>query len=219
MRIKCLEFVSKRMGSGGVYQAEYGRIGRSEKADLKFLPCVAKSPLDNQEKKGLYSVLTCCSVERCAVMGFPVIDPSLGDTGKLFGSLFQCATEPDPSALIRQLHFLINSAKTSLNASKGAHRKVVSERVVSAFSEIFHYLSSCSSEIGSSLMGGLEAEEFIPCIVNGEVKWSRPNAVFFRSTNDEAGDNITALLFQVVNFSPFLAAAGVKQEASIPDIF
>ena len=219
MRIDALEFVCRRLGSGGMYQAEYGKMGTSEKSDLKFMPCVAKSPIDGNEKKATYSVLACCSVERCKVMGFPVIDPGLGDTGKQFGNLFQCAQEPDPKLLIQQLRFLVNSAKKLLNPLKG-DLLADSKQVAAAFSEIFCYLSNRSSEISPSLMRTLEGEEFIPCIVNGDVKWYRPNGVFFRSTHHaEVEDSITERLFRVVDFSPFLAAAGVKQEASITDIF
>jgi hypothetical protein len=219
MRIKCLTFVTQRLGSGGSYQAEYSRIGRAEKAKLKFLPCVVTSPLDGKQVKGLYSVLTCCSEERCAVMGFPVIDPSLGDTAKLFGNLFHCVPEPEPGALIQQLLLLVAAAKRSLKESQGAHRKVLSEKVVEAFSGIFQYLSSRTSEIGSSVMGGLETQDFIPCLVDDEVAWFRPDTIFFEGSKEAGEDSITESLFQVVEFSPFLAGAGVKREASTKDIF
>jgi hypothetical protein len=38
MRLSCLEFVAKKLGTGGSYYSEYCRIGRSDKAALKFLP-------------------------------------------------------------------------------------------------------------------------------------------------------------------------------------
>lgn len=218
LRIQCLEFVSKRLGSGGMYQSEYERIGRGERINLRFMPCVVKSPFSGEEKRGLYSVLTCCSEQRCSTMGFPVIDPNLGERAKLFGNLFHVITEPAPSALIQQLRNLLAAAKKSVATAQGAQKKKVSEDVVKGMGEIFTYLSSRTSELGSSLLDSLAKEEFIPCMVSDELQWFQPNAVFFKNTNENA-DSVTESLFQVVDFSPFLAAAGVKQEASTKDIF
>jgi hypothetical protein len=218
MRIKCLEFVSKRLGSGGVYQMEYSRIGSSQKAALKFLPCVVKSPIDAEEGKGLYSCLHCCSEERCAVMGFPVIDPGMGDLAKLFGQLFGCVTEPQPGALLQQLLILVASAKRKLKNVKGDDRMAVSDRTSQVFSDVFNYLSSRSSELASSSIDQLKSEHFIPCRVDGEIEWYRPESVFFKSSKENS-DSLTESLFHVIDFSPFLAAAGVKQEASTKDVF
>lgn len=38
LRRNCLEFVAKKLGSGGSYYPEYTRLGRSDRAALKFLP-------------------------------------------------------------------------------------------------------------------------------------------------------------------------------------
>lgn len=218
LRIRCLEFVSKRLGSSGVYQTEYARIGRPERLKLNFLPCVKISPLDGERKRGLYSVLTCCSEERCSTMGFPVIDPSLGDTGKLLGNIFQCVKEPDPGALIQQLLMLVSSAKQLIRQTVLSDRKEQAGKILKAFSDIFQYLSTRTADIQSSLIAKLENESFIPCMVSEELEWFRPNSVFFKSDLDN-NDSVTESLFQVVDFSPFLAAAGVKQEASTKDIF
>lgn len=218
MRIKCLEFVSKRLGSGGVYQMEYSRIESSQKAALKFLPCLVKSPIDDDERKGVYSCLHCCSEERCAVMGFPVIDPGMGDSAKLFGQLFGCVTEPQPGALLQQLLILVASAKQKLKNGKGDDRRAVSDRISQVFSDVFNYLSSRSSDITSSSMDQLKPENFIPCRVDGEIEWYRPEEVFFKNSK-ENNDSLTESLFHVIDFSPFLAAAGVKQEASTKDVF
>jgi hypothetical protein len=146
-------------------------------------------------------------------MGFPVIDPSLGDNAKLYGNMFQCAIEPGPTPLIQKLHSLVETAKKLHNASsKGDHK------VVCAFSDIFHYLSSRTSEFSQSLFSSLEGEEIIPCLVNGKVHWWCPNQVFFKSTK-EGDDNVTESLFQVIDLSPFLAGVGVKQEVSTKAIF
>lgn len=217
--LKCLDYVCKRLGSRGAYQAEYERIGRTERGNLKFLPCTIKSPFeDGKPKQGLYSTLTCCADERCAVMGFPVIDPSLGSTAKLYGSMFQCVAEPGLCSLIQKLHNLINGAKKLFKTSPTEDKEAVSENIVRAFSEIFHYLSSRTSEFTPSLLSSLENEEIIPCFVSGRVQWWRPSQVFFKG-NKESDDNFTESLFQVVEFSPFLAAIGVKQEASTRDVF
>jgi hypothetical protein len=218
LRIQCLDFVTKRLGSGGVYSDQYSRITRSEKTSMKFLPCVMVSPLHGQTKTGLYSVLTCCYEERCAVMGFPVLDPSLKDKAKLYGTLFQCVSEPAPNALIQKLRMLVTDAKKMLKSAKKSHRNLISERVFEAFTEIFLYLSSRSSDINASLMSGLSNEAFIPCLVKDEVQWFQPNEIFFKSES-EGSDTITESLFQTVEFSPFLAATGVKQEAATKDIF
>lgn len=217
MRIQCLEYVSKRLGSNGVYQQDYARIGKGERIKLTFLPCVKSSPFDGEKKAGLYSVLTCCSEERCSVMGFPVIDPSLGNTGKVLANVFQCVKEPDPGALIQQLLLLVSSAKQLL-AAKQADRKGLANNILKAFSDIFQYLSSRTADIQGPMMRQLESNEFIPSLVNNEIEWFRPQAVFFKSGNDN-GDSVTESLFHVVDFSPFLAAAGVKQDASTKDIF
>jgi Protein of unknown function (DUF3684) len=178
---------------------------------------VIKSPLSGEEKRGIYSVLHCCSESRCAIMGFPVLD--LGGKNKLYGNLFQCAEEPAPSALIQQMLFLVSTAKKVLAATQGNKRAEFSETVVVSFASIFEYMSTRTSDIKPSLMDGLASEDFIPCIANGEVQWFRPNMVFFRDKGAENGDSFTESLFQVVDFSPFLAGAGVKQEPSTKDIF
>lgn len=218
VRLRCLEFVTKRLGPGGVYAAEYNQISKAERSNLKILPGVVTSPLDGESRSGVFSVSNCCYDAKCGVMGFAVIDPSLKGTAKVFGSLFQCRAEPDPGALIQQLRALVKSAKGSLNTLRGPAYEAFSTRTIKAFDAIFLYLSSRSSEMNPSLIAGLENEDFIPCLVTGKIKWFKPNEVFFKS-EEEGGDKITELLFQVVDFSPFLAAVGVKQEAATRDIF
>jgi len=218
IRLQCLDFVAKRLGSGGDYASDWNRLSRSDKQKLKFLPCVAISPISGKERRTLFSVLTCCYDGKCAVMGIPVIDTSLGEKAKLYGPLFQCVAEPAPGALLQKLRMLVSEAKKMLVQSQGTDDSTdVSEQVISSFSKIFGYLSGRTSDMSASMLGGLANEDFIPSIVNGRVHWFKPNEVFFKS--EDGGDSVTQSLFQVVEFSPFLAAAGVKQEAATKDIF
>mmetsp|Transcript_24134 Transcript_24134/g.59049 ORF Transcript_24134/g.59049 Transcript_24134/m.59049 type:complete len:1833 (-) Transcript_24134:1433-6931(-) len=217
IRLKCLDFVAKRLGSGGDYASDWNRLSRSDKQKLKFLPGVAISPITGKERRTLFSTLTCCYNGKCAVMGIPVLDTSLGDKAKLYGTLFQCVAEPAPGALLQKLRMLVSEAKKLLVQSGGKDSKESSEQVVVSFSKIFGYLSGRTSDMSASMLGGLANEDFIPCIVDARVEWFKPNEVFFKSEDGE--ENITHSLFQVVEFSPFLAAAGVKQEAATKDIF
>jgi hypothetical protein len=148
-------------------------------------------------------------------MGFATLNA--GDKNKLFGNLFQCAEEPHPSALLEQLKVLVTLAKKTLaTAPEGEEKALFSRKLVATFYQIFNYMSSRSSEIDST---ALFNEDFIPCLVNGKVQWFPPTMVFFKNESlDENGD-ITQSLFQIVEFSPFLASTGVRQEASTRDIF
>lgn len=215
---KSLEYVSREMGPGGAYQGEYRWMHASERNNLKFMPCVTQSSLDAAPKRGLYSVTTCFSDRRCSVMGFPVLDAELGENANLFGSIFGCQSEPDAITLIQQLDYLVHSAKKALGTSNVARPKVKPEHIVVAFSEIFRYLSTRTSEISMRMVDQLQNDAFIPCLVNGKLSWCRPDAVFFKSSKN-GSRSITELLFQVVEYSPFLAATGVRQEASMKDIF
>ena len=136
----------------------------------------------------------------------------------MYGNLFKCAEEPSPTALLQQLQVLVSLAKKILGAkATERHSVTFSRHIAATFSNIFNYLSSRISEIDACKLNN---EEFIPCLVNDVIKWFRPTMVFFqdKSPDDETGD-ITQSLFQVVDFSPFLSGAGVRQEASTKDIF
>jgi hypothetical protein len=202
-RRKCLDFLCDRLGPHGVYHDEYSRMRTSQKQKFRFLPCVTKAPLDSSEdSKQLHSPVTCFSDEKCSVMGFSIIDTELGDIGKLYGSLLQCASEPDPPELIYQLSHLVTLAK-----SKQKTGEAVAQTVIAAFASIFKYLSQQSSEFGPSTMDALKREQFIPCHVQESIEWYRPDQVFFRRS-DGVTDSMTEELFHVIDFSPFLAAAG-----------
>ncbi len=214
-RLQCLDFVAKRLGSGGVYQSEYSRLSTSTKTALKFLPCVAISPLTGEKKLTRCSVTNCYSKDEPGVMGFATLNA--GKKNKLYGDIFQCAEEPTPAILIQQLQFLVSLAKKTIrSAPTGKEKALFSKKLVTTFYKIFTYLSSKSSEIDST---SLVNEEFIPCLVNGEIEWFRPSMVFFKNKSSDCNGDITQLLFQVVDFSPFLASTGVRQEASTRDLF
>jgi len=213
-RLLCLDFVAKRLGSEGTYQSEYCRLTRSDKANLKFLPCLIVSPLTGEKKETCCSILNCCSNPASGVMGFSILN--IDGKNKLYGNLFQCLEEPSPPALLKQLQIIVSLAKKTLHqAVEGDYKTSFSNKIVATFLRIFNYMSSRSSEIDANQLFN---EEFVPCLVNNEVQWFRPSMVFFRSkTSDETGD-ISQSLFHVVEFSPFLASAGVRQEPSNRDI-
>jgi hypothetical protein len=175
----------------------------SQKKKFRFLPCVTKFPLDSSEDlKQLHSPVTCFSDEKCSVMGFSIIDTELGDIGKLYGSLLQCAPEPNPTEVIYQLSHLVTWAKSKQKTGEAA-----AQTIIPAFAGIFKYLSQKSSEFGPSAMEQLKREQFIPCHVNEFIEWYRPDQVFFRRS-DGVTDSMTEELFHVIDFSPFLAATG-----------
>ena len=238
-RVKCLEFVCKYLSlRNHPYRVQYERIGRKERTELKFLPGKVRTPLwffrfaeddeDKTNEKGVYSVLTCCTDQKCAVMGIPIIDPELGDRAKVFGNLFQCVTEPSPNALLKKLDQLVFSAKQALSKAKIRKKKnelELAKHVVSTFLEIFKYLSSRTPEMNQEMIADKVSDDFIPCLVQSEtaneevLQWFRPSEVFFKNTNNEAGDGVVETLFQTVDFCPFLSTAGVRQEVSTKDIF
>ena len=227
VRLLSLQFVCKRLGSGGAYQAQYDRLSAGQRGQLKFLPCIITVPIEEKKVNGLYSPVHCCSNSRCGVMGFPIIDPSLGDQGKLFGSLFHVSAEPEPRALVQQLLALVKLSQKRWNERTApSDRKMLCDRILKSFAEIFAYLSTRSSEFDSSFMQLLSQQAFIPYLPvrasssRTELEWYRPEDVFFKAENKSSDyASVTETLFRVVDFSPFLSRAGVKQEASTKDIF
>ena len=160
-------------------------------------------------------------------MGFPIIDPVLGDQGKLFGSLFQVSAEPEPRALVQQLLALVKLSQKRWNErSSPKDREILCERIMKSFAEVFGYLSTRSSEFDASYMTLLSQQAFIPYLPDKgaerhtRLEWYRPEDVFFKAENKNSDyASVTETLFRVVDFSPFLARTGVKQEASTKDIF
>ncbi|KAG7344022.1 DUF3684 domain containing protein [Nitzschia inconspicua] len=218
IRLQCIDFVAKKLGPNGPYQSEYARISRSDKANLRYLPCVIKSPLSGEEKSCCYSSLSCCSERKVAVLGFPVLN--LGSKTKVYGNLFQCAEEPDSTAAIQQMKLLVSMSKKMLNAASRERKQLFSGTVLSSFAAIFEYLST--RNISAALLSDLSNEKFIPCLIDNNIVWCTPSMVFFKGdrSNERCDlDMITESLFPSVPFSPFLSSAGVKQEASTKDLF
>lgn len=221
-RIKCFDFLCDRLGPHGMYQNEYSRISYSRKKTYKFLPAASKHPFDGVEhdaKSELQSPVSCFSEESCGIMGFPVLDSKLGENTKLYGSLFQCAPEPEANVLMQQLANLVASAKLlHKKRKKQGSGEDPADYIIATFTAIFMYLSHRTSELTELALRWIKQEDCIPCRVDGGLEWFRPDQVFFRSSSSDV-DQMTEDLFHVIDFSPFLAAAGVRQEATTKDIF
>jgi len=214
-RRKCLDFLADRLGPHGEYQREYNRVIKGRTA-YRFIPSTTDDPLGLKESvESLRSPLDCYADRSCNVMGFPVFNKSLEKDADTLGRLFQCPSEPDSVDLLSQLISLVSNAKRLLQRSKD--RSQSNTQVVVAFSNVFLYLSRRTADITQAQFGKLRQEEFIPCLVNGMIVWYKSDQVFFSSTN--RSDSITEELFHVVDHNSFLAAAGVKAEATTADIF
>lgn len=220
-RRKCLEYTSTRLSPKGVYHKFYNNLALSQLKRYKFLPCSTHEPMSNtSDRKELLSPAQCYSESACGVMGFPVVDPDLGDSGKLYGSLFQCAPEPESRILVRQLLQLMETAKKLQNQANEPEEHIeIADRIETSFTDIFKYLAHRSSDFDLSELNTLKSQAFIPCRVNkNSIVWFKPNNVFFRQDQGRR-DTLTEELFQLVDFSPFLSAVGVKQEATTRELF
>jgi hypothetical protein len=213
-RIKCLDYLSKRMGPHGVYQQDYSRLSYDKRAKYKVIPCVRLNFLQpNSEKAELCSPVDCYSDVACGIMCYPVIDPKL-DARELYGTIFQCQRTPKPDALLEQLLVLVSLAKKMVDSVEGRNKKELSDRILKTFSLIFQFLSGKTSDFDKPSLSSLRKVNFIPLAdEDGFVGWYRPEQVFFKSTNGDS-DSLTELLFKAVEFSSFLSAVGVKEEAS-----
>jgi Protein of unknown function (DUF3684) len=206
----CLDFLASRLGPKGHYHDMYAAL---KKDQYRFLPCVRKDPLGSDELvPEVHSPVSCFSDRSCLLMGFPVIDYRLGEASKMYGSMFQCPTEPKANDLLSQLLHIVWNAK-SLHESAG-DKSATTQKIVATFSEIFAYLSHRSSDFSNSALNALRRESFIPCDVGGSVRWFRVDQVFFRGDPAQR-DELTEDLFQLVEFSPFLATVGGKSFDSI----
>lgn len=202
------------MGPNGVYKLDYSRLSYNRKAKYKIIPCVRLSFLQpNNETPETCSPVECYSDIACGIMCYPVIDPKL-DSRDLYGTIFQCQRSPQPDALLEQLLVVVKLAKKMVDAVEGKNKKELSDRVLKTFSLIFQYLSGKTADFNTSSLSSLKRVSFIPLAAeNGFVGWYRPDQVFFRSSSGE-NDSLTELLFKAVEFSSFLGAVGVKEEAS-----
>jgi len=222
VRVQCLDYVVKNLGPGGVYESDYMRVLRSKEiSNLKFLPCVQKEVLtSNSLQRQVHSPTSCYSDQACMIMGFPVLNPETEKkNGRVYGTRFHCERQPDPSLLLSQLLHLVAIADARLQRAPGDDYKKFCHEVVAVFDEVFKYLSTRSTEFSERQMNVLKKETFIPCMVNASIEWYDPTEVYFKNKSAESEDTLTEELFHVIDFSPFLAAAGVQSEARTQDIF
>lgn len=209
-RLKCLDFVAERLGARGIYHDEYASMNFAMRRQFRIIPSIARDPLvKGRTNSELRSPVASYSDQDCAVMGFPVVDPALGERAKLFGAAFQCPKEPDSHLLLKLLLNLTTKAKELQKSAAAADKDEVSMQIESAFKEIFKYLSQRSADFSMSAVSSLKRESFIPCRVDGAIEWFQPDQVFFRRS-DGGSDKLTEELFHVVEFSPFLSAVGGK---------
>jgi Protein of unknown function (DUF3684) len=214
-RIKCLDFLTKRMGPHGVYLQDYARLTGARRAKYKVMPCVRLSFLQpDSEKRELCSPVDCYADISCGIMCYPVVDPKL-DSSAVYGAIFQCHRSPPPDQLLEQLLVLVKLAKKMLGAVEGKNKKELSDRIMKTFSLIFQYLSGQTTDFNKTSLSSLRKESFIPLTNDdgGIVEFYRPDQVFFKGSNG-GSDSLTELLFKAVDFSSFLSAVGVKEEAS-----
>lgn len=220
-RIRMLDFVADRLGPHGPYHQSFARMNAGTKNKLRFVPCVTKLPFgeDQDQKWELHSPLNCYSNANCGTMGFPIIDPTLGDRAKLYGSLFQCPSEPEPEAVLQQLLQLIATAQ-SLQAKAGTNEvkvKAVAAMIVERSGLWYRYLSHRSSDFSKYSLDSIRSKPVIPGSVNGTIKWFRADEVFFRKEKQQL-DGITEELFHVVDFNPFFATLGGKSSRCVKSL-
>jgi hypothetical protein len=207
-RIKYLEYLCDRLGPNGAYYKEYCRIPPARKRQLRILPCTVGSALDSDAAiTEIHSPLSCLSDEACSVMGFPIIDPKLGSSRDRYGQAFQCTPEPETELLLKQLMRLVVQARDQASKVGIDGKAELATKTEDAFKSIFRYLSHRSSDFNLTQMNALRTEPFIPCQVKGSISWFKVDQVFFRR-EEGTPDALTEELFQVVEFSPFLATAG-----------
>ena len=217
-RLQVLDFVADRLGPHGLYHAQYVRMDSKAKAKYRFLPCVTKKALNGKNGyiSELHSPTSCYAVASCVDLGFPVLDPALGDRSKLYASLFQCPSEPDADIVLERFLLLVDVAKR-LQTEAGidvTKRKLASDEIEGRVNVWYHYLSHRSSDFGRSSLEAVQSKAVIACRVNGLIEWFRPDQVFFRKSQG-TDDPITEELFRIVDFSPFLATLGGKFAAVI----
>jgi len=217
-RIKCLDYMSKRMGPHGPYRIEYSRLSHSQRSKFKILPATRLRFLQlDSEKTEMCSPSQCFTDISSGIMSYPVVDPNL-QSRELYGTIFECRRSPDPDELLEQLLTLVQLAKKMTVSVTGATKGELSQRVMKTFALIFQYLSSKTSDFEKNSLASLRRTSFIPLLNDdGVVDWFRPEQVFFKTS--ESSDSLTELLFKAIEFSSFLSAVGVKEEASAKDLF
>jgi hypothetical protein len=217
-RIQVLDFIADRLGPHGNYHKQYMRTDSRTKLKYKFLPCITKGTFgsDKDHVSELHSPLTCYCVPSCIDLGFPVIDPALGDRAKLYASLFHCQSEPEASIVLDRFVQFVDVAHKLQQEAGGdeVKRKSLSGKIEGQVSVWFHYLSHRSSDFSKTSLDAVRRRDVIPCRVDGLISWFRADQVFFRK-EDGPGDPITEELFRIVNFNPFLATLGGKSGVSL----
>lgn len=208
--IKSFEYLFPRIASGGVYEHAYRSM-----TQVKFLPAISMSPLiDNKPRTVSESPVNCYSTPEALCMGFPVLCEELyAKYGRGFGNRFRCPENPSPEQLIMGLQD-ISSDAIKLTSSMSPLTIDICE-VEAAFQRIFQYLSTQLVNLKSSQRERIQTIPFIPCRNDARLAWYRPGDVYFRSNRDD----ICSLLYDTVDFDPFLASVGVQGEPSASDLF
>lgn len=216
-RFHVLDFVCDRLVPHGAYYKAYGSMPLGERVKYRFLPCVVHTPFGTENASiSLQSPVTCFTDSACAVMCFPVINPALGKKGNIYGTLFQC--ESEPRYLLNQLVHLVAVGKGKLKSVQGKELVDLGRLIELSLKNVFKYLSHKCADFNYAALDPLSRESFIPCVKSERVIWYRPDEVFFSRPN-RLSESLTEELFHVIDFSPFLAAAGVKEEATTKDLF
>lgn len=213
IRVRCLGYLAKNLGPGGVYESQWRLIGPSILSSLKIMPCLVNKDVFVPASKqyDVQSPLHCYLDTSCLAMGFSVVDPSID-----IASRFKVQHQPDVDLVLSQLMHLVSAAKSKLAVSSSLSQQ---KEVLKAFDNIFNFMSQRSNEFGGTrASASLKQEKFIPCLVGETIEWFEPENVYFKNSTGTS-DNMTESLFHVVEFSPFLAAVGVKSEASTADLF
>lgn len=206
----CFEYLFKRMGPGGVYEHEYDSLRH-----VKFLPATYLIPLsENEIQNVLRAPGTCYSTPEAMCMGFPVLSQDLfAKYGRTFRDRFHCLENPSSEQLIMQLQKLSSVAiKRSSRVDASVSDDV--SKVEAVFRNIFQYLSTQLTDLESSQRRALQDMRFIPCRNGTHINWYRPGEVYFKRD----GGDICSLLYEVIDFDPFLASAGVRGEPSASDL-
>lgn len=208
--MKCFDYLFPRMAPGGAYLQAYGPLRH-----VKFLPATHLAPLSDKEQRiVLESPATCYSMPDAACMGFPVLCKELyAKYGRMFGNRFSCPENPTTEQLIMRLQEISSDAiQLTSSTSSPTHDEVC--RVVAAFQRVFQYLSTQLVNLKTVQIKKIQCMKFIPCRNGAHLAWYRPGDVYFKGNED----NICSLLYEVVDFDPFLASVGVQSGPSASDL-
>lgn len=219
IRMRCLDFVCSKINPKSIYDIEYSSLSVSNRQEYRILPAFTESFLGfEKENRELLSPPTCFLDLGCAVMGFSIIDPRLGEKRAWYGSKLECSSGPSPEVLVEKLLDIVKRHKEIPEAVKYEDLNSNSEQTLQSFSSIFKYLSNRTSEFTSDLLSPLIDERFIPIAIKGNIQWFCPKQVFFES-NDRRNSAAKQLFDTIVDFSPFLALVGVQEEVPLEYLF